>query len=69
MIDDPIVNEIRRTRGTYAERFDNDLQAICADLRCQERDSDREFRTPSQANGDRNETQTNHLLLGRNPEI
>ena len=69
MIDDPIVNEIRQIRGDYAERFDNDLQAICADHRRQERESDREFGTPSQANGDRNETQTNHLLLDRNPEI
>nr|VFK48975.1 MAG: hypothetical protein BECKTC1821E_GA0114239_11503 [Candidatus Kentron sp. TC] len=29
MIDDPIVNEIRRIRRVYAERVDNDLHAIC----------------------------------------
>jgi len=48
MIDDPIVNEIRRIRQTYAERFNNDLHAICEDLRRQERESHREFRTPGQ---------------------
>lgn len=58
MIDDPIVKEIRQVRRAYAERFDNDLQAICEDLRRQERESDRELRTPSQANGDRTGTQT-----------
>lgn len=69
MIDDPIVNEIRQIRCAYAERFDNELQAICEDLRRQERESDREFRTPSQANDDRTEIQTNLLLSDRNPEI
>ena len=48
MIDDPIVNEIRQIRRAYAERFNNDLHAICEDLRRQERESDRQFRTPSQ---------------------
>jgi len=48
MIDDPIVNEIRQIRQAYAERFNNDLHAICEDLRRQERESDREFRTPGQ---------------------
>ena len=53
MIDDPIVNEIRRIRRAYAERFNNDLHAICEDLRRQERESNREFRTPSQGGSDR----------------
>ena len=52
MIDDPIVNEIRRIRRKYAELFDNDLHAICEDLRRQERESGREFRSPSQKNVD-----------------
>ena len=52
MIDDPIVNEIRQIRRAYAERFNNDLHAICDDLRRQERESNREFRTPSQGNVD-----------------
>nr|VFJ86963.1 MAG: hypothetical protein BECKLFY1418B_GA0070995_100526 [Candidatus Kentron sp. LFY] len=46
MIDDPIVNEIRQVRRAYEKRFDNDLHAICEDLRRQERESNREFRTP-----------------------
>ncbi|HUT89947.1 MAG TPA: hypothetical protein VMY37_10640 [Thermoguttaceae bacterium] len=52
MIDDPIVNEIRRIRRKYAELFDNDLHAICEDLRRQERESGRECRSPSQKNVD-----------------
>ena len=47
MIDDPIVNEIRRIRHAYAKQFKNDLHAICEDLRRQERESNREFRIPS----------------------
>lgn len=47
MIDDPIVDEIRRIRRAYAERFNNDLHAICEDLRKQERESGREIRTPN----------------------
>lgn len=50
MIDDPIVNEIRQLRRAYAEQFNNDLHAICEDLRRQERESDREFRTSLQRN-------------------
>lgn len=48
MIDDPIVNEIRRIRREYAECFHNDLHAICEDLRRQERESKRTFRSPRQ---------------------
>ena len=58
MIDDPIVNEIRQISRAYAEQFDFDLHAMCEDLRRQERESNREFRTPSQANVDRTTTQT-----------
>lgn len=47
MIDDPIVNEIRRIRRAYAQAFDNNLHAICEDLRRQERESNREFWVPS----------------------
>jgi hypothetical protein len=48
MIDDPIVTEIRQIRQAYAGKFNNDLHAICEDLRRQERESTREFRTPGQ---------------------
>jgi len=47
MRNDPIVDEIRRIRRAYAEQFGNDLHAIREDLRRQERESDREFRSPS----------------------
>ena len=55
MMDDPIVSEIRRIRREYAEQFNNDLHAICEDLRRQKRESDREFRSPSQGTADRSE--------------
>lgn len=32
MIDDPIVEEVRRIRDEYAKQFDYDLDAICRDL-------------------------------------
>ena len=48
MIDDPIVNEIRQIRQAYAAKFNNNLHAVCEDLRRQERESDRDFRTPMQ---------------------
>jgi hypothetical protein len=47
MIDDPIVDEIRRVRQAYAAEFSYDLHAICEDLRRQERESGRKFRTPA----------------------
>jgi hypothetical protein len=34
---DPIVEEVRRIRRRYAERFNFDLDAICADLKERER--------------------------------
>ena len=58
MIDDPIVREIRQIRRAYAEQFNNDLHAICEDLRRQEQESNREFRTPSQGNVDQTADQT-----------
>ena len=63
MIDDPIVNEIRQISRAYAEQFNFDLHTTCEDLRRQERESNREFRTPSQANVDRTATQTDHEKL------
>ena len=48
MIDDPIVNEIRQIRQAYAARFNNDLHAICEDLRRQECESGRVFQSPAQ---------------------
>ena len=60
MIDDPIVNEIRQIRRAYAERFNNDLHAICEDLRRQERESDRAFRTPLQRNVHQTGVQSTH---------
>ncbi len=57
MIDDPVVNEVRRIRQAYAERFNNDLHAICEDLRHQERQSTREFRTPGPRNADDSQSQ------------
>jgi hypothetical protein len=47
MINDPIVSEIRQIRQAYAATFNNDLHAICEDLRHQERQSGRVFRTPA----------------------
>ena len=41
MIDDPIVNKIRQIRQAYAAKFNNNLHAICEDLRRQERESGR----------------------------
>ncbi len=32
MIDDPIVDEVRRIRDEYSRRFNYDLDAICKDL-------------------------------------
>jgi len=32
MIEDPIVEEVRKARDEYAKQFDYDLDAICRDL-------------------------------------
>jgi len=37
MIDDPIVEEIRRHRAAHAAQFNHDLTAICADFRQKQR--------------------------------
>jgi hypothetical protein len=49
----PIVEEIRRARRAYAEQFDNDLHAICEDLRRRERESNREIWAPVKRPGTR----------------
>lgn len=38
---DPLVEEVRAIREAYAKQFDYDLEAICRDLKEQERRSDR----------------------------
>ena len=43
MKDDPIVAEIRKVRHERAAKFNNDLAAICADIRRQEKESGRQY--------------------------
>jgi hypothetical protein len=43
MWNDEIVEEIHRIREEYAAKFDHDIQAIYADIRRQQAESDREF--------------------------
>jgi hypothetical protein len=43
MLNDPIVEDIRRVRRAHALQFDNDLAAIVADLRRLERESGRRY--------------------------
>ena len=38
MKDDPIVEEVRRARQEYAERFNSDLKAVVADLKKHEQE-------------------------------
>ncbi len=33
MIEDPIIEEVRKARDEYAKQFDYDLDAICLDLK------------------------------------
>lgn len=42
MLDDPIVEELRRARRDHAAQFNNDISAIVADLRRLERESGRQ---------------------------
>ncbi len=42
MREDPIVEEVRRARQEYAQRFGNDLDAIYRDLKRQEEQSGRQ---------------------------
>jgi hypothetical protein len=43
MIDDPIVEEVRRAREEYAAQFGYDLDAICRDLQQKQQQSDRQL--------------------------
>ena len=43
MWDDPIVAEVRKTRGEHAAKFHYDLEAIYRDLKERERDSGRTY--------------------------
>ncbi|MBF0235611.1 MAG: hypothetical protein HQK65_21625 [Desulfamplus sp.] len=43
MIDDPIIEEIRKYRNEHASRYGNDLRKIVAALREKERNSKREM--------------------------
>jgi len=43
MVEDPIVEDIRRVRRAHASQFDNDLATIVADLRRLERESGRSY--------------------------
>ena len=42
---DPVVEEIRAVRDAYAKRFNYNIDAICEDLRRQEKESGRELVT------------------------
>ncbi len=42
MIEDPIVEEVRKARDDYARRFGYDLDAICRDLKEKQRRGGRE---------------------------
>mgnify|MGYP001603671871 CR=1 FL=1 len=45
MTDDPIVAEIRRVRHEHAERFNNDIAAICEDYRRMAKESGHQYVT------------------------
>jgi hypothetical protein len=45
MINDPIVEEVRKVREAHAAKFGYDLRAIYEDLKIQEKKSDRKFVT------------------------
>jgi hypothetical protein len=45
MTDDPIVAEIRKARHAHAAQFNNDIAAICADIRRLEKESGRQYVT------------------------
>jgi hypothetical protein len=44
MLEDPIVNEVRRVREDHARRFNYDLDAIFRDIKEQEKRSGRRLR-------------------------
>ncbi len=39
MMDDPIVEEVRKHRQAHAAKYNNDLKAICAALKIREQQS------------------------------
>lgn len=43
MIDDPIVEEVRKARDEYAKKFGYDLDAICQDLQEKQQQPDRKI--------------------------
>ncbi len=43
MHNDPIIDEIRWIRQEHTDKFNGNLQAICEDIRRQERESGREY--------------------------
>ena len=43
MIEDPIVEEVRRIRDEYARKFNYDLDAICEDLKKKQAESGRKL--------------------------
>jgi hypothetical protein len=43
MTDDPIVAEIRKIRHAHGAQFNNDIAAICADIRRAEKESGRQY--------------------------
>ena len=45
MRNDPIVDEIRRIRQEHTDKFNGNLNAICEDIRRQERESGRQYVT------------------------
>jgi hypothetical protein len=45
MTEDPIVAEIRKVRHAHAEKFNNDIAAICADYRRMEKESGDQYIT------------------------
>ena len=45
MWNDPIVEEVRKTRNEHAKKFNYDLEAIAADLKRQQKTSKRKFVT------------------------
>ena len=40
---DPIIAELRAVRDAYAGRFDNDVKAICRDIRARQKASGRKY--------------------------
>ena len=43
MTEDPIVAEIRKVRHAHAEKFNNEIAAICEDYRRMEKESGRQY--------------------------